>query len=575
MFVNEFMNEVVSAPPSNPGPRNLLIAPLSHLELHLPKRSKAVEKATHRELHHSELSSSFASTGASAMDSPIVAHLFRQLFRTRPAGCRSRLHEWRPASTASRHFQRQRPQQACSYATRAPRPSLDRGMKSNESRWQQRTNLMPEDRMDEFAQYPNISMAELQMRKERPRKVKMLLRDFIDDSLYNPHYGYFSKQAVIFSPDEPFDFNSMRDDIDFQAELGRRYTEFEDLLDDKEGENPARQLWHTPTELFRPFYGEAIARYLVANYHLTTFPYDDLLIYEMGAGRGTLMLNILHYIREADPQVYARTRYNIIEISSNLADLQSQRLLATAESRGHRDKVSIVNRSIFEWDQYVPSPCFFLAMEVFDNFSHDGIRYDMATEEPLQEHVVVDDIGDLYEFYVRDLDPVAARFFRVRHAATGGQYRRPFLRNPALRYLSSRMPFASNLSDIEYIPTRLMQFFDVLEKHFPGHRLVTSDFDWLPDTVKGLNAPVVQTRYRRKMVPVTTPLVHQGYFDILFPTDFRVTEAMYRAITGKLSRVMSHGDFLRRWSYVEDTETRSGDNPLLSYYKNASVLVTV
>jgi hypothetical protein len=69
--------------------------------------------------------------------------------------------------------------------------------------------------------------------------------------------------------------------------------------------------------------------------------------------------------------------------------------------------------------------------------------------------------------------------------------------------------------------------------------------------------------------------VHQGYFDILFPTDFRVTEAIYRAITGKLTRVMSHGDFMRKWAYVEDTETRSGENPLISNYRNASVLVTV
>jgi hypothetical protein len=69
--------------------------------------------------------------------------------------------------------------------------------------------------------------------------------------------------------------------------------------------------------------------------------------------------------------------------------------------------------------------------------------------------------------------------------------------------------------------------------------------------------------------------VHQGYFDILFPTDFGMAEAMYNAITGKLSRVMTHGDFMRHWAYVEDTETRSGENPLLSHYKNASVMLTV
>lgn len=301
----------------------------------------------------------------------------------------------------------------------------------------------------------------------------------------------------------------MRDELEFGAELGRRYTEFEDALDDAEGENPSRQLWHTPTELFRPYYGEAIARYLVSNYRLTTYPYDDLLIYEMGAGRGTLMLNILDYIRQADPQVYARTKFNIIEISPSLADLQGQHLRSTAESRGHADRVDIINASIFEWDRYVPSPCFFLAMEVFDNFAHDGIRYDVSTEEPLQGHVLIDGDGDFYEFYVHELDPVAARFFRVRHAATGGDYPKPYPSNPVLRYLSTKMPFAANLSDAEFIPTRLMQFFDVLEKYFPAHRLLTSDFDALPQAVRGLNAPVVQTRYQRRMVPVTTPLVRR------------------------------------------------------------------
>jgi hypothetical protein len=69
--------------------------------------------------------------------------------------------------------------------------------------------------------------------------------------------------------------------------------------------------------------------------------------------------------------------------------------------------------------------------------------------------------------------------------------------------------------------------------------------------------------------------VHQGYFDILFPTNFPVMENLYRAITGKLTRVMSHEDFLRRWAFVEETEMKNGENPLLSWYKNASVMTTV
>ena len=326
------------------------------------------------------------------------------------------------------------------------------------------------------------------------------------DSLYNPSYGYFSKQVVIFTPGEPFDFNSMRDEPEFHRLLGQRYTEFEDKLD-KKVPNETRQLWHTPTELFRPYYGEAIARYLVANYKISQYPYHDLIIYEMGAGNGTLMLNILDYIRTTEPDVYDRTRFKIIEISSSLASLQARTLLRNADSRGHSSKVEIINKSIFEWDQTVPSPCYFLAMEVFDNFAHDAIRYDPLTEEPLQGTVLIDTNGDFYDFYVPNIDPVAARFLRVRHAATGGNYPHPLSSSRFVRHLRTRIPFMPNLSDPEYIPTRLMQFFDILAKYFPGHRLVASDFHSLPDTIKGINAPVVQTRYKRRTVPVTTPFV--------------------------------------------------------------------
>jgi hypothetical protein len=52
-----------------------------------------------------------------------------------------------------------------------------------------------------------------------------------------------------------------------------------------------------------------------------------------------------------------------------------------------------------------------------------------------------------------------------------------------------------------------MQFFDILREQFPAHRLVMSDFNRLPDSVKGVNSPVVQTRYNRETIPVTTPFV--------------------------------------------------------------------
>lgn len=403
----------------------------------------------------------------------------------------------------------------------------------------------------------------------------MLMRDFIEDSLYNPNYGYFSKHATIFSPGAPFEFNNIKDEPEFNSLLGQRYVEFEDKLDEKEFDE-ARQLWHTPTELFRPFYGEALARYMVANYKLSLFPYHDLVIYELGAGNGTLMLNILDYIRHTDPEVYDRTKFRIIEVSTSLAKLQLRNLQSTAASRGHSEKVEIINKSIFDWDLYVPTPCFFLALEVFDNFAHDVIRYDPRTDEAMQGSVLIDADGDFYEFYTRKLDPVASRFIRVRDAACEDRnYSHPLRASRIWRSIRHSLPFAPNLTLPEYIPTRLMQFFSILGTRFPAHRLITADFHTLPQATAGYNSPVVQTRYQRRTVLVRTPLVMQGYFDILFPTDFGVMEDIYRAITGRLTRVMSHEDFFRRWADVEETQMQSGENAMLGWYKNASVMVTV
>jgi hypothetical protein len=298
----------------------------------------------------------------------------------------------------------------------------------------------------------------------------------------------------------------MESDSHFHKLLAKRYVDFEDKLD-AVSPNITRQLWHTPTELFRPYYGEAIARYLVENYKLTHHPYHDLIIYEMGAGNGTLMLNILDHIRDLYPEVYEHTQFRIIEISTQLAQLQDQQLYKSAANRGHADHVQIINKSIFDWDSYVPEPCWFLAMEVFDNFAHDSIRYDPITETPMQGSVLIDSAGEFYEFYTKEIDPIAARYLRVRYAASGIPQNHPLYGWPWLRHLRSRLPFTPNLTDPEFIPTRLMQFFEKLNDYFPLHRLLTSDFHTLPETIKGYNAPVVQTRYKRRTVPVTTPLV--------------------------------------------------------------------
>lgn len=190
------------------------------------------------------------------------------------------------------------------------------------------------------------------------------------------------------------------------------------------------------------------------------------------------------------------------------------------------------------------------------------------------------------------------------------------------------MPFAPNLSREEYIPTRLLSLLRTLRNCFPRHRLLLSDFSSLPNTINGVNAPVVQTRFRNTTVPCTTLLVRQGYFDIFFPTNFEHLRDMYEHIMShqnpsvksksemrstplmttstsislgedyfssyrsndrrspldgvtsasglpvgeRKSNVFTHSEFMETYAELNRTRLRNGENPMLDFYKNVKFL---
>lgn len=445
-----------------------------------------------------------------------------------------------------------------------------------------------DDNKELFESFPLMNSRKLMRYKERPRQVRMLARDFMDDSLYNPNYGYFSKEVEIFTPSKPFSYNEIANQDDFLQKWTQEYNQYR-KADDEGGEKEAaknklrapstsKQLWHTPTELFKPYYGQALARYLLVNYKLSLYPYSDLVIYEMGGGNGTLMMNILDYIRDTQPDVYSRTRYNIIEISGNLASKQESNLDTQAEKGGHGDKVKIINKSIFSWNQEVPEPCFFIGLEVFDNFAHDVIRYDNFTLQPYQGYVVIDGNGDFQELYSSTLDPYAEEFLRLRenlpdYTPSWELGYHPLAQPAYLRRVKNAVwPFRGNFSDPEYIPTRYLEFLHVLKKYFPEHRILTSDFTHLDQTISGYNSPVVQTVLNGEMIPVDTYMVLQGFFDILFPTDFDLAAQLYRKVCGKVVKTSTHKEFMLTWAELDETATRTGENPMLSFYQNAAFL---
>lgn len=114
-----------------------------------------------------------------AMDSPIVTQLFRQLFRHGHPACHARRNLTNLATTLyrGRHLRQQQLRALSSSSVRA-RGAVSTSEK--ERQWQQRNSAFPKDRSEELQRYPTVTATELRSYDERPKRVKMLMRDFIE-----------------------------------------------------------------------------------------------------------------------------------------------------------------------------------------------------------------------------------------------------------------------------------------------------------------------------------------------------------------------------------------------------------
>lgn len=192
------------------------------------------------------------------------------------------------------------------------------------------------------------------------------------------------------------------------------------------------------------------------------------------------------------------------------------------------------------------------------------IRYTTLDHQPLQCLVSIDSSGDYTELFEPVTDPLISRYLSLR-ARLPTPHRSACLSpilaaSPLLRKLKSNLPLSPNLTAPEFLPTKSLMLLDVLKEKFPAHRLLMSDFSELTDTVPGVNAPVVQTRYEGEVsfsafssmlpklvvweeikrtesgnvfeqtVACTTYLVQPGFFDIFFPTDFNLLRDLYALV---------------------------------------------
>ncbi|PVU86274.1 hypothetical protein BB559_006572 [Furculomyces boomerangus] len=323
-----------------------------------------------------------------------------------------------------------------------------------------------------------------------PRHIHMLSSDFINNSLYNPDYGYFSKQALIFSSINGFNFNKIRDTNELLGKVGEMYGKMEKELDGVDA--IPRQIWHTPTELLKPYYAHSIARCILEKHKKKCGSEGDskpLVIYEIGAGNGTLM----------------------------------------------------------------------------DNFPHDVIRYNYTTGEPYESLVYIDKDGEFHEA----LEPVnSPQIVEYLDVCKKVGYKSPIQEPTLFKKMRSYLPLAPNTTDHEFLPTYMYNVY----------------FYELPDSTSGVNAPVVQTRYKGNMVPCSTFMVQPGWFDIFFPVDFELLSKVYYWVYLEKAKkeelqmdkpiVLTQEEFARKYADLEKTCTKSGENPMIDLYRNNKFLIS-
>jgi SAM-dependent MidA family methyltransferase len=347
----------------------------------------------------------------------------------------------------------------------------------------------------------------------------------------------------------------------------------------------------TPSEVFQPWYGRALARWALRCRERDGEGEDaPLNVVEIGAGNGTCALNFLDLLREERPRLYARTRYTAVELSPTLAEGQRRRLVAHGERFSSED-ASAATRSVLE-----PAGTFVIGCEVLDNMPHDKVLEagGGALFESWVERASAG--GEPVEILREAKDPLVLEAWALFcDAEASAQKRVETERFSLARLLHSLQSSVRSAADsvlgegaqaknlaaanaggrVVYLPTTALAFLHRLRDCFPCHRLFLADFDSLPQPLPGVNGPLVAAQVGGRTVELTSVLQATGQADVFFPTDFSALALAHARVCGGLRqpRVMQHGAFMAEFSEIQHLRTKSGYNAGVSDYGNVSVLL--
>ncbi len=145
-----------------------------------------------------------------------------------------------------------------------------------------------------------------------------------------------------------------------------------------------------------PIFGRLVAAQIIEMSH--ALPDGPYTIVEMGAGKGFLAYDILRTIQAAAPDLFARLRYTIVDVSPDLVERQARLL---ADFKGCLDWAT-------DLSEINPINGVFLSNELVDSFPHHQV---VMTERGLQEVYVVERDGRFKEMYGPLSKPKLGQYF--------------------------------------------------------------------------------------------------------------------------------------------------------------------
>ena len=444
----------------------------------------------------------------------------------------------------------------------------------------------------------------------------MLLRDFVQHALYARAGaqnvagagGYFSKHVV----------GGLRESLSFRTLSGegeyRQQVAAAAEIGDRGG------AWLTPSEVFTPFYGSAVARSIVHR-HRCLYPKEPLQIVEVGGGNGTFATDFLGCLRREEPDLFASCKYVLVEISERLAEVQRATLTAAgfACDADAAPSVHVQQQCAFAWaeeqrglNHMASGPWHFAMMEVLDNLPHDKLRVSTQPDGStlVEEALVLSDRKAIQhadgrafpyrEVYqpLSDADTIelvellglgsvdALRALEREVVATEGATPGAAIATGLQGWLRDALGGVDETPSAEvYMPTGSWRLLKRLCQLCPEHQFTLADFSWLPPQPDGaINAPVVQTQRHGQTLDLEGDYLRApGVCDILFPTHFEHLAIMVQAASARIkggtggsvsAASFSTADFMREWHDMESTATRSGFNPMLEDFTNTRFLCT-